>query len=149
MLGYMVTWTTYGTWLPGDNRGYVSQGEILGKNEALREANIRRLKSKIVELSRQEQVIVREAMLIKSEGLKQRIYAIVVCSNHVHVVAQHISKSIEMVVSYYKNAARLALRANGFTGRLWTKGFDKRFCYEPSQLEGRIGYLRRHPQEPV
>jgi hypothetical protein len=51
-----------------------------------------------------------------------------------------------MVVSYYKNAARLALRANGFGGRLWTRGFDKRFCYDHSQLKTSIAYLQGHPQ---
>ena len=146
MLGYMVTWTTYGTWLPGDDRGYVTHGKILGKNEGLRQANMRRLKSKIVNLSQQEQETVREAILSNSEGLEQKIYVIVVCSNHVHIVAQRISKSIEMVVSYYKNAARLALRANGFSGRLWTRGFDKRFCYDHSQLKGRTEYLQGHPE---
>ena len=126
MLGYMVTWTTYGTWLPGDDRGYVSRGKILGKNEALHRANIERLKSRVVKLSRQEQEVVRRAILSRAESLRQKIYAIMVHSNHVHIVAQRISKSIEMVVSYYKNSARLALRANGFTGRLWTNGFATR-----------------------
>ncbi len=27
MIGYMLTWTTYGTWLRGDKRGYVKDGE--------------------------------------------------------------------------------------------------------------------------
>ena len=146
MLGYMITWTTYGTWLPGDDRGYVSQGEILGKNKALRRANIGRLKSRAVKLSRQEQEIVRRAILSRAESLGQEIYAIVVGSNHVHIVAERTPESIEMIVSYYKNAARLAMRANGFTGKLWTRGFDKRFCYEHSQLKGRIEYLQGHPE---
>ncbi|NIA07009.1 MAG: hypothetical protein GWP14_05110 [Actinobacteria bacterium] len=146
MLGYMITWTTYGTWLPGDDRGYVTHGKILGRNEGLRQTNMRRLKSRIVNLSQQEQEVVRRAILSRAESLRQKIYAIVVRSNHVHIVAQRISKSIEMVVSYYKNSARLALRANGFTDRLWTRGFDKRFCYEHSQLKGRIEYLQGHPE---
>ena len=39
MVGYMLTWTTYGTWLQGDERGYVKDGRILGGNEALEKAN--------------------------------------------------------------------------------------------------------------
>ena len=104
-----------------------------------------RLKDKVVNLSRQEQETVRKAILSRSGGLEQKIYAIVVCSNHVHIVAQRTLESIEMGVSYYKNAARLALRSRGFTGWLWTRGFDKHFCYESKQLESRIEYLRRHP----
>ena len=39
-LGYMVTWTTYGTWLQGDERGYVKNGKILSENPALKKVNI-------------------------------------------------------------------------------------------------------------
>jgi REP element-mobilizing transposase RayT len=144
MLGYMITWTTYGSWLQGDNRGYVKDGEILGRNETLRKANIKKLKNNVVELTRQERQIVRDAILNKAESLGQKLYALVVCSNHVHIVADHISESIEMVVSRYKNAARLALRANGFVARVWTRGFDKRFCFNRRQLRIKIKYVQAH-----
>jgi len=29
IIGYMVTWTTYGTWLQGEKKGYVKNGKIL------------------------------------------------------------------------------------------------------------------------
>ena len=32
-LGYMVTWTTYGTWLQGDEQGYVKKGKVLGASK--------------------------------------------------------------------------------------------------------------------
>jgi len=28
LVGYMVTWTTYGSWLQGDKRGFVKDGKI-------------------------------------------------------------------------------------------------------------------------
>jgi len=148
MLGYMITWTTYGTWLQGDKRGYVKNGKILEKDEGLRKANVQSLKSAVVELSRQERQIVREAILGKAEQLGQKIHALAVCSNHVHVVAERTTKSIEMVVSHYKNAARLALQANGFVGRVWTRGVDKRFCFNVEHMESRIEYVRSHEQTP-
>lgn len=144
MLGYMLTWTTYGSWLQGDNRSYVKDGKILEKNEGLRKANMKKLKADIVELTPQEQEMVREAILNKAETLGQKIYSMAVCSNHVNIVAQRISESIEMVVSHYKNAARLALRANGFVGKVWTRGFDKRFCFNRQQLKSRIEYVQAH-----
>ena len=27
-LGYLITWTTYGTWLQGDERGYAKKGKV-------------------------------------------------------------------------------------------------------------------------
>ncbi len=34
-IGYMVTWATYGSWLQGDKRGYVKNGKIFQKDDAL------------------------------------------------------------------------------------------------------------------
>jgi REP element-mobilizing transposase RayT len=147
MPGYMITWTTYGSWLQGDERGCVKNRNVLGKDEGLRKANVERLRSAMVELSQQEHRLVREAILAKAEQLGQKVLALAVCSNHVHVVAECMSESIEMVVSHYENAARLALRANGFVGRVWTRGFDKRFCFDQRQLQSRIEYVRAQDHE--
>jgi len=130
--------------LQGDNRGYVKDGKILEKNDSLRKENIKRLKAGMVQLTHQEQKIVREAILNKAQTLGQKIYPMAVCSNHVHIVAERISEPIEMVVSHYKNAARIALRANGFVGKVWTRGFDKRFCFNRQQLKSRIEYVQAH-----
>lgn len=130
--------------MQGDNRGYVKDGKILEKNDSLRKENIKRLKAGMVQLTHQEQKIVREAILNKAQTLGQKIYPMAVCSNHVHIVAERISEPIEMVVSHYKNAARIALRANGFVGKVWTRGFDKRFCFNRQQLKSRIEYVQAH-----
>jgi len=34
-LGYMLTWTTYGSWLQGDERGYVKDGQTLRGDKEL------------------------------------------------------------------------------------------------------------------
>jgi len=60
IVGYMVTWTTYGSWLPGDKRGYVDNSKILSGNIKILERNRRRQKSHIVKLSSHEKKIVEE-----------------------------------------------------------------------------------------
>ena len=144
MIGYMVTWTTYGTWLQGDKRGYVKDGKTLRYNDALLKSNLKRLKNSAARFDAGHKTIVRDAILEKSQEIHQQIYAIAVYSNHVHVVAGRTNEPIEKVVSYYKNAARLALRAGGFNGRILTKGFDKRFCFNRTQLTNRINYVKNH-----
>ena len=146
MIAYMVTWTTYGSWLQGDKRGYVRDGETFGENQALHTANVKRLEGKPAELTSRDRQIVREAILNKADSLGQKIYALAVCSNHVHLVVEHVSEPVEMIVSYYKNAARLALKASGFVGRVWTRGFDKRFCFDRRQLAIRVRYVQAHPR---
>ena len=147
VIGYMITWTTYGSWLQGDERGYVKDGKVLPKDDTLLHSNLKRLKNPATRFDHEHCEIVRHAILKKAHQINHKIYAIAVCSNHVHMVAQRSNKSIEKVVSLYKNAARLALRAGGFNGRVWTRGFDKRFCFNRQQLESRIQYVNGHKKD--
>ena len=39
----MLTWTTYGTWLQGELKGFVKNGKAQCENDALRKSNIRNL----------------------------------------------------------------------------------------------------------
>ena len=48
MVGFMATWTTYGTWLQGDKRGYVKKGITLGSNAQLEKSNKQLLKKLII-----------------------------------------------------------------------------------------------------
>ena len=144
IIGYMITWTTYGTWLQGDKRGYVKDGKILGENDALLQSNLKRLKNPPTRLDTEHCDIVRRAILKKAKDIRQQIYAIAVRPNHVHIVAERTNETIEKVVSYYKNAARIALRRGGFVGRVWTRGFDKRFCFDRDQLQSKIKYVQDH-----
>ena len=144
IIGYMITWTTYGTWLQGDKHGYVKDGKILRKNDTLLQSNLKRLKNPATIFNTEHCAIVRHAILKKAQEIHQRIYATTVYSSHVHIVAERTNESIEKVVSFYKNAARLALRSNGFIGRIWTKGFDKRFCFNREELENKIKYVESH-----
>jgi len=142
----MLTWTTYGTWLQGDERGYVKNGRICRGSAALMLANKRSQLQNIVRLSREQQQFVREAIREEARLQGQRIYALSVKATHAHIVVDNTSQPISRIIAYYKKAGRLALKANGHTGRLWTKGYDKRFCFDRESLGRRIAYVER--QDP-
>lgn len=144
MVGYMVTWTTYGTWLQGDKRGYVRDGKILLSDTGLEESNKELQKSGLVRLTPNQKRVIEEAVLKEAERVGQEILALAVCSNHVHLVAGSGNESIENTVSRYKNVATSALKKTGLTKRIWTRGFDKRFCFSVEQLEQKIKYVHRH-----
>lgn len=143
-IGYMITWTTYGTWLQGDKRGFVKEGQIYPPNKRLSQSNKEGLTKRRVKLSQAQRQVVQIAIHRKAAQLNQKILALYVCSNHVHIVADYIPKPIGRVVSHYKNAAQAALRRTGITGRVWTKGFDKRYCFDQETLTIRIDYVRAH-----
>ena len=143
-LGYMITFTTYGTWLQGDERGYVKKGRIYPRNKALRRINEQLQSQDTVFLSKAQQQIVKEAIMKEAAVQKQKIFALSVKPNHIHIVAQNSRQSISNVVAYYKKVARIALKATGHNGKLWTRGYDKRFCFDTESLERRIKYVRSH-----
>lgn len=143
-LGYMLTWTTYGTWLQGDKRGYVKNGRILHGDENLLKANRESQASSTVRLSREQKKLVRDAIIAEATVIGQQILAIAVCSNHIHLVANYIPKPIADIVAYYKKAGRLALKQIGLKGKIWAKGYDKKFCFDTISLDKKIKYVQNH-----
>ncbi len=147
MTGYMVTWTTYGTWLPGDKRGYVKQGKIMPGDPKILKASQILQKSAAVTLDSEQKAIIHRAILQEAERIGHTIEALAVCTNHIHLVARHCEKSIESIVSRYKNVAMFAICKEKPVRRIWTRGFDKRFCFNEKSLNQRIDYVKRHAHD--
>jgi len=146
MIGFMATWTTYGTWLQGDKKGYVKNGNILGANAELEKSNEELLKHDKIKIPKSLRKTVKNAVLKEAEEVGQKVYAIAVCSNHVHIVVEGIGKRCGYSVGRFKKAATRALREYGFGNKVWTKGFDKRYCYHQHELEVKIKYVRLHEE---
>ena len=70
--GYMVTWTTYGTWLQGDSRGYVKDGKICLRNRRLEQRNRESQTSDMVKLTNKQQSVVEKAILQEASELGQK-----------------------------------------------------------------------------
>jgi len=144
VIAYMLTWTAYGTWLQGDRRGYVKDGTVLKPNAELEAINRQQMKSGTVELTKEQRISAAEAIMNEAKELNQKIFALAVCNNHIHIVVQNIDMTIGLVASHYKNAARLAIEKLGFNGKLWTQGFDKRYCMDEKELAVKIAYVHKH-----
>jgi hypothetical protein len=108
-LGYMVTWTTYGTWLQGDKRGFVKDGKILEASTELEQDNKKRQSSDKVSLTKEQREIVRISILREAEKIKESILAISVRSNHVHAVIEGGGKPVNTVMNRFKTAAYYAM----------------------------------------
>jgi len=145
-LGYMITWTTYGTWLRGDERGWREDGKIYEGEPELKQLDESQMKGEAIRLNSREKAIVKEAIFRKAESRGQKIFAILVWSNHIHAVVGYDGRSIEETVRIYKNTATAALRKNGFTGKVWGGGYDKKYCFDEVSLKNRIEYVKGHPK---
>jgi REP element-mobilizing transposase RayT len=142
--GYMLTWTTYGSWLQGDERGYVKDGRVLGGDKELVTLCEKFQKEHTVKLRHNEKDIVCRAILDEAQRIGRTAEAVAVCTNHIHLVLRYSPEPIGRTVSRFKNVAAAALRRNGRTGRVWTRGFDKRFCFDQQELIRRIEYVNNH-----
>jgi len=142
--GYMVTFTTYGTWLQGDRRGFVKDGKVLEACGKLEQINKKMQRGDKVKLGKEEREIARNAILQEAARIGEKILALSIWSNHVHVVVKEGGKPVDMVVNRLKSAAYYALRECGVEGRLWTKGYDKRFCFDDRAMKDRIAYVTKH-----
>ena len=144
MVGFMATWTTYGTWSQGDKRGYVKNGITMGANAQLEKSNEELLKHDKIMIPKSLRKTVENAILKEAEEIGQKVYAIAICSNHVHIVIESTVERCGYSVGRFKRAATKALRKYGFANRVWTKGHDKRYCYNQNELETRIAYVQSH-----
>ena len=146
IIGYMTTWTTYGTWLQGDERGYVKDGETLPGNEKILQSNQAQQKSSTVKLNKQEKKFVKQLILDEAEIIGHKIIALTVCTNHVHLLAKPHQMSIEDIIGRYKSITTRALWECGRKGKIWTRGFDKQFCFTMKDLTARIIYIQKHKE---
>ena len=140
----MVTFTTYGTWLQGDKRGFVKDGKVLEASKGLEQANKENQSSNRITLNRKQREIVKSAILKEAARIGENVLAILVWSNHTHIVIEGGGKPIDTVVNRLKTATYYALQENGFERKIWTKGYDRRFCFNEEELKARIEYVNRH-----
>lgn len=86
-LAYLLTWTTYGTWLPGNARGWTDKNKGKQPPDAAREAAARRRMTESACVLADEQRRLVEATI--AEHCRRRrweLHAVNCRTNHVHVV---------------------------------------------------------------
>ena len=137
----MFTWTTYGAWLRGDARDWVSDGVIYPPDPVLESADRRRLRFAPFVFPRRSRGEAGELVGQAVKGLNGAVLALTVGSWHLHVVTAYIHVPIPTIVKTIKDCVRRGL---GYGRPIWTAGYDKRFCFHPASLLARIRYVQKH-----
>jgi REP element-mobilizing transposase RayT len=86
-IGWFLTWTTYGTWLPGDDRGWVLRGR--GERPAdpvLVRTSAARMTESACRLSPEQRAAVESQIAETRHVRGWTLHAVNCCTNHVHVV---------------------------------------------------------------
>ncbi len=144
VIGYMLTWSTYGSWLQGDRRGWVKDGNVFEGNEKLLHSNALLQKDDTFRLNRVQKEVVGQAIRVEAERLGQKIFAVVVWSNHVHVVVNNIDETVGAVAGRYKSVATRALKGEGIDGKVLTENFHKKYCFSEAEMKQKIDYVDGH-----
>ncbi len=142
LLGTLYTFTTYGTWLRGDQRGWVDNGIVLPPSPQLEAADRSRMKHVPFLFSTDDLLRIGD-MIGQSltTRIQQHIYALTVNTWHVHIVTAPSANDPPTIAKCAKEAVRYGLRP----GRpIWTDDYDKRYCFDESSLSNRIAYVERH-----
>ena len=143
-LAYFLTWTTYGTWLPGDERGWHRKGEpeILPPNALFVEMAQSQLKKPPFTLSGNSRTLVEETIRRHCEIRGWSLHALNARTNHVHVVVTAPGYPPETVRDQFKAWCTRILKTHEPTrSRFWTEGGSRRWINTEEDLEAAVVYV--------
>ncbi|HXY33543.1 MAG TPA: transposase [Planctomycetaceae bacterium] len=164
MRDWLLTWTTYGTWLPGDARGSVTRvrvddsprklhnkpgtpydGPVPGLNSAARAA----LKGPPVFLDRPQAERIRTQLVETAAYRGWRLLTAAVMRNHVHlvVVADDQIESAELLRTFKSYASRVLNcdYPKPESGRWWTTSASRRGLPNEAAIHAAVRYVRDQP----
>lgn len=150
-LAYFITFTTYGTWLHGTEKGFGSvddehnaYGTPFVAPDAGREGVEREAMAQPpYALGEAEREVVRDAIVgwCREKGL--RVWAVHVRSNHVHVVVTAADREPARLMSDLKARASRELTRAGFDDsqrRRWTRHGSTRHLFREADVEAAAQY---------
>ena len=142
-IAYFLTWTTYGTWLPGDVRGWNRKGEQegLSPNPLFHETAEARLKESPLILNVHQREVVEQTISSHCKIRNWKLHAVNVRSNHAHVVVTAPDYTPEKVALQFKAWCTRKLKAAyPDRSRFWTEGTSCRWINFDADLAKAIEY---------
>src|SRR5262249_15237660 len=128
-IAYFSTWTTYGTWLPGDERNWFKRGHGIQPPDRLREleASLHMTEAAFT-LNAAQRRLVEKTIADHCEIRQWLLHAVNCRSNHVHVVVTAVDRSIEVPREQFKSWCTRKLKELELTNpreHWWTqRGWD-------------------------
>ncbi len=148
-VAYLLTTTTYGTWLHGDAHGSINRHgwsvrtRFLGPDPELEERKRKQMKQPPFKLGAQERGVVHHAILDYCDLKQWPLKAINVRTNHIHVVVNAVEDGARMLGAMKSRATRL-LRENGLIGadrKVWTYRGGITFLVNEDEVAEAIRYV--------
>jgi len=152
VLAYFLTWTCYGTYLPGDSRGWTRwhRGDQLPRPR-LEDWTRQQLQESAVFLNDEQRQLVEDVVRQHCECRNWSLHAVNCRSNHCHVVVTAPDHPGEQVREQLKAWATRRLKKHEKTGqsaphaireKWWTSKGSVRSLFDDTSLEAAIKYTR-------
>lgn len=142
-IAYFITWTSYGTWLPGDERGWWRKGgEWHSANSVFREMAATDMKETQFLLSWDDRDIVEKTVARHCEIRNWQLHAVQARTNHVHVVVTASGYESETVSDQFKAWCTRKLKpTHPGRKRFWSEGGWRCWICHEDDLEAAIVYV--------
>ena len=144
-LAYHLIWNTYGTWLPGDSRGYAHRRSACAQPAApaLRAWCLHHMEHPPLSLRRPQRAVVAQVLRDVCLGYGWQIHAQAVRSEHVHVVvaaevtAARATQSIKSLAT-----RRIRALVPAWAERpLWADGACMRHLFSQEEIRRAVRYV--------
>lgn len=141
-LGFFLTWTTHGTWLPGDLRGWVDPrrpGIQQGDPEKEKRAR-KSLRGDPVLLGLDQRIAVNQAIRDHCAHRTWPLHALNVRSNHVHVVVT-ADLHPDLIMTQLKTWGSRRLNKMGLRRKWWTEHGSTRWINSEESFWRAVEYV--------
>jgi REP element-mobilizing transposase RayT len=149
-IGFLLTWTTYGSWLQGDARGWMSKpGQLHSHNPHRLEVSRQRMKESELTLDPADRQLVEQVIAEHCRIRGWVLHAVRCRTQHVHVVLTAIDRAPDEVRDQLKawctrrlKDRRRTIASGTVRRRWWTQSGSKRRLYEADHLLAAIRYVQ-------
>ena len=157
-LAYFLTWTTYGTWLPGDEQGWVAKPGQFGAPDVKRKEAARRLMTEpALTLDEHHRRSVERTVADHCRIRGWHLHAVSCRTQHIHVVVTAPGQHPKAVMDQFKAWCTRRLKELDRSRRpgeplrqnWWTQGGSKRWLNDEKSLEEAIRYVLEGQDEPT
>src|SRR4051812_49049600 len=148
-LAYLLTWTTYGTWLPGDDRGWTEKpGQFREPDLEHEHRALLRMTEPALILTDEQRKLVESVIRRHCEIRSWHMHAVNCRTNHVHAVIT-ADRHPDDVMDQLKNWCTRRLKEHQQMGapdepprqNWWTQRGSKRPINNEDGLAGAISYV--------
>ncbi len=156
-LAYFLTWTTYGSWLPGDNRNWVDkQGEFRRPDVGCQNAARERMTENELTFEIDQRQIVENTIAEHCRIRNWQLHAVAARNQHIHVVVSAVGRTPNDVMGQLKAWCTRKLKDHERTSgakvvrkNWWTQRGSKRWLNGTKSIGAAVRYVLEEQGEPT